>query len=309
MAHPKGSHKLEGVDGDAVVETIVDQQEKDKAVVDHKPTGKLATSLDILNKVKIVLAQAAPTQTKEELENSLESLVKEANRVWTIIDNKIQSDGGLVNGIGMVGRGFEYSIQAKYISDLLVSRPITLDSLKSIKNRVGTLQNIIKPGVSWSSLNPFGGVSDDVHKIVSGNLSSLIGKIDKAYQLRSKIAEITSQEIEGGSSEVEGGSTRSGVTTEVVHENTAKVFAKIDKEITSLQNYKRLLNLDGNMTPAEKKEAFPWLDQQIAKFTNIKNSFNDFGSAENKETNAPAVWKKLNPLIIENQDFAKEWLA
>ena len=55
-AHPKGSHKLEGVDSEeAVVEDIVDRHNKMKAVVDKKPTGKYASSKDILNAVKVTL--------------------------------------------------------------------------------------------------------------------------------------------------------------------------------------------------------------------------------------------------------------
>jgi len=56
-AHPKGSHKLEGVDGDATIETIIDQHLKLVDIVNKKPTGKLATNKDILNAVKMALGQ------------------------------------------------------------------------------------------------------------------------------------------------------------------------------------------------------------------------------------------------------------
>jgi hypothetical protein len=56
-AHPKGSHKLEGVEGDATVETIIDQHLKMVEVSNKKPTGKLASQSDILNAVKKALGQ------------------------------------------------------------------------------------------------------------------------------------------------------------------------------------------------------------------------------------------------------------
>jgi hypothetical protein len=56
-AHPKGSHKLEGVEGDATVETIIDQHLKMVEVSNKKPTGKLASQDDILNAVKKALGQ------------------------------------------------------------------------------------------------------------------------------------------------------------------------------------------------------------------------------------------------------------
>jgi len=58
QAHPDGSHKLEGVEGDSTFETILDQHEMIKKVVDKNPTGKLSNNKDILKAVKIVLAQS-----------------------------------------------------------------------------------------------------------------------------------------------------------------------------------------------------------------------------------------------------------
>lgn len=54
-AHPKGSYKLEGVAGDATVETIIDQKKKIQDIVNKKPTGKLANNKDIINAVKLSL--------------------------------------------------------------------------------------------------------------------------------------------------------------------------------------------------------------------------------------------------------------
>jgi hypothetical protein len=55
-AHPKGSHKLEGVDGDSVIETIIDQQLQDLKMIDKKPGGKLSNANEIIGAVRIVLA-------------------------------------------------------------------------------------------------------------------------------------------------------------------------------------------------------------------------------------------------------------
>lgn len=57
QAHPDGSHKVSDVDGDATVETIIDQHLKMVEVTNKKPTGKLASHNDILHAVKNVLAQ------------------------------------------------------------------------------------------------------------------------------------------------------------------------------------------------------------------------------------------------------------
>lgn len=53
-AHPKGGTKLEDLDN-AKIHTILEQQLEDLGVVNKEPTGKLATSNDILNAVKKAL--------------------------------------------------------------------------------------------------------------------------------------------------------------------------------------------------------------------------------------------------------------
>lgn len=58
-AHPQGSHKIEGVEGDAIIETILDGHLKLVDVCNKKPNGKLASQSDILHAVKNVLAQGA----------------------------------------------------------------------------------------------------------------------------------------------------------------------------------------------------------------------------------------------------------
>lgn len=56
FAHPKGSHKMEGVEGDATIETILDKQKKIRDAVEKMPTGKLAAK-DAINITRILLAQ------------------------------------------------------------------------------------------------------------------------------------------------------------------------------------------------------------------------------------------------------------
>ena len=65
MAHPKGSHTLEGVSGDAVFETIIDQQLKDIKMVEKKPTGKLSNANEIIRAVKMCLAEDVTISTED----------------------------------------------------------------------------------------------------------------------------------------------------------------------------------------------------------------------------------------------------
>lgn len=86
-AHPKGSHKLEGVEGDeAVVETILDQHLKHLQMIEKKPTGKLSTA-SLLKSVKKALGQEQK-YTPEQIGNWY--------RVQTI--NKLEAAKNIASG-------------------------------------------------------------------------------------------------------------------------------------------------------------------------------------------------------------------
>ena len=51
-AHPDGSHELKDVEGDSVIETIIDKKEKMMKVINKNPTGKLSTAKEIINAIK-----------------------------------------------------------------------------------------------------------------------------------------------------------------------------------------------------------------------------------------------------------------
>ena len=74
-AHPKGSHKLEGVDAaddGAVIEDILDQHAKSVQMIEKRPTGKLSTARAI-SAVKTVLAQDNLNQAYDAALATLES--------------------------------------------------------------------------------------------------------------------------------------------------------------------------------------------------------------------------------------------
>lgn len=65
-AHPKGSHKLEGLDAEddgAVVEDILDQHAKSIQTIEKKPTGKLASTQEAIEAVKVAIG-APPLPVK-----------------------------------------------------------------------------------------------------------------------------------------------------------------------------------------------------------------------------------------------------
>jgi hypothetical protein len=76
QAHPKGSHKLEGVDGDATVETIVDRHLKMLDVVNKTPKGKLASNHQIINAVKMALGQVVDSEANQTAKDAYSEAIK-----------------------------------------------------------------------------------------------------------------------------------------------------------------------------------------------------------------------------------------
>jgi len=76
-AHPKGSHKLEGVEGEeATVEDIIDQHSKIEEVATKEPKATLASSLDILKAVKVALADDPGTGLTQPVIDWIQSSFK-----------------------------------------------------------------------------------------------------------------------------------------------------------------------------------------------------------------------------------------
>lgn len=305
-AHPEGSVKLPDMEGDAIIEDCEEQKKKIEEIIKKTPKGKFGK--DIVNLVKITLAQAA-SSPKEALENEIDSALNEALARWNKIDNVIKSEGNLFSGLGFVGRGTEYSRNSEYIKELLVSRPATLDNLKSLKKRIEGVLALIKPGASFygGSLNPWGGVTEDVYSTISPNIAALNKFIEKAYQARVKVNAITSREIDGEPApEAEDSGSREGTT---VRNNTflEMIAAEASKYITNLQGWKSEVKIKKDLTVQEKATAAKWLDDQAKEFKDLFVAFKEIPDTQ-KESSFPKFRARLEEMGAENVQFYQDWV-
>lgn len=111
-AHPKGSHKLEGVEGEeATFETILDQHLKHLQMIEKKPTGKLSTA-SILKSVKKALGQEQK-YTPDQIGNwyrvqtigKLEAAANTASAGMGILQNAVRA--GYIEQSRTVGADYE----------------------------------------------------------------------------------------------------------------------------------------------------------------------------------------------------------
>lgn len=171
-AHPNGSHKLEGVDSaEAVIETIIDKHLAHVKLTEKQPTGKLASSKDILKAVKTVLAQE---ETTESLLGAIQSKLSSINSILKKLD--IVTKDELTWSIG--SQGYTSSVAA------LATKP-TVDNIKKIQEWLNKLHTRLDP-TSWLHYTTLGvsGLSEDSWSQVQSMLSVAQTAAQQALEYR-----------------------------------------------------------------------------------------------------------------------------
>jgi hypothetical protein len=152
-AHPKGSHKLDGVDSEeAVIEDILDQHIKTLKAVTKMPTGKLS-SVSLINKVKLALGQTAPgddikaliASANHDLEKAFQLASKSGGLAWVTL-SLVRSKMSVVQGL------------AKSALD-----DISVDTVNDAINEVGHISDLLQPNWAHNYLPEFinKGISTD----------------------------------------------------------------------------------------------------------------------------------------------------
>ena len=163
FAHPKGSHKMEGLDN-AVFKTIVEKHLDMLNMVGKKPTGKLSNASDILNAVKVILAQEAPAEKGSVAVDAL---------------------GGVAGMAGASVLGWFMKVLYSKLSaagQLQKLAPGMLDELKSAgtnpsKAQINNLLNELKKHLGKDILNKYKkSAAEEVAKKVSEKAASEAGK-------------------------------------------------------------------------------------------------------------------------------------
>ena len=218
QAHPDGSHKMVDVDGDAVVEDLLEKQKKIQQVILKTPTGKLAAK-DAVNIAKIILAQKPITLADikshvstavSNMTKSLDALIAVAStdltvnpnvsdlfsHPWTTIQQHKSMLFGLLTPIGAISATIAQFLQRKRtllidIKEKLEADKSDFDDLSSlsnlniIKNRAVEIKKLVDQMPDDAS-NVKTKVSDDIQKNGIDVLDQAIADFPQiAYQSQS----------------------------------------------------------------------------------------------------------------------------
>jgi hypothetical protein len=186
FAHPKGSHKLEGVEGDeATFEDILTVHVKHLEMVAKKPTGKLSNASQIVKEVKRVLGQQQASQGVQQLLREAHALVYQA------ITFAAKGGGLKATTISYVN-GWANEIAAIVKK---ADQDITTNDTATASGRIEDISKLLQPNLLHNYLPEFinKGIShDDVWAKINSLLTSADQKVNAAQDMI--IASITGKQ-------------------------------------------------------------------------------------------------------------------
>jgi len=284
-AHPKGSHKLENVEGDeAVFETIVDQHLKNMKMVEKTPTGKLASGRDVLNSVKIVLGQDTATL----LENKMVAIRAKMSDVIAAIKSQPETaDLTSTNKTGQL-------MALGGISRWTGQRPITVDTVNKLIQAIASCKSTLmymdpdertklkeQYNNSWSTMAP----NDRQRYVMAMQNYSAWQQASTALDAMTSMANETLNLTKG----------------DFALQNKIQALA------VRLSSYRSLLNDEG-FTDDDRKQGNAFIDRWVASLNNMKKVFSGL-DPDTKAQEAPRYESRLSQIEQAVNQFHEQLIA
>ena len=296
-AHPNGSHKLDGVHGDAIIETIVDQHLKMMQMVNKKPTGKLTTARSIINAVKVSLGQDDKTALINEISNKL-------RRVIMIMQKFVEeANKDLVRNIG-----------TKYLSDLLTDPNI--QRMRQAKDVIDDLKQAAEP--SWYGF----GVSESTWMKIQSLPEVSKNLLDDSIVLQKRIDEIDKQNIYNELGIVTNPQPNSqpnsqptpqptpqpaqrqfDLPEQEINLNKDKLKQKINDLINKLKSYKSTVNT--YQKPEDIITGTDFINEKIGQLSLLDKRLD---AKQQNNTEIDDIDDELNVIEYDVKDFYNKWI-
>lgn len=238
-AHPKGGHKLEGIDSkDAVFKTIIEKHLDTVNMVNKTPSGKLSNAKDILSAVKVVLADddSSSSSALQGLVNQAQAKFNELVKTVSSPDQSPVSNRARLTTIApiykawkndaggptaeTVARGLKSIDVAR--SRLVYADPTEVENLKKkYDDRTGTDEerfhylSLTNSYSNWQKievlLNDLKSLLSNMQKTITGGDLGIIAKIDsqrkrldKTFRSLLQDPGFTDQDRKDGNAEIDG---------------------------------------------------------------------------------------------------------
>lgn len=307
-AHPEGSHQMKNVDGDAMVETVIDIQKAIQNMIAKKPTGKQAhrkladlikeagklEKMDAVNAVKVLLAQSQNNESDAK----------------AYFLNLVNHATGLVNSI----------LQTEDLSDITfhdsmdggqeATTGLTLKTTKGhLENILENLNAVAKMPVGRDSmmqlnanLNAFMTLVQKASNLTGGIKTQYIAAARDLFSKSEKIVSILRGEQPTTPSNVH-------VLPEVEVRGLPAVFrniqTKIDQDIAKLNSWKAVI--DTYDKPGDVKAGNGFIASLLTKLHSIIEALHKVDPSQ-ADALAPNLTTMLTGLETKMQQFYAGWI-
>lgn len=299
FAHPEGSHKLEGVEGDeAVFEDILDQMSKTLEKVEKKPTGKLTESQKAIEAVKVILG-ATPLDLNAlyaQAEDALEKYRSVASTIAMKMGEDANYNAEFMDAVKNVLDGR----RVHAAEGTFGRRPFSEVLLSAISD--------MRSGLEPSYFNPFGlgGPSSwDPKSEAAWKDTEKFWPVLKKYADRFQAVVSQIENIEGGKASQEASQEASKEISEVDPESAA------DAASSKLQSLIATINTDISKVQQKKlpnaANLIAWLNKAKDQF--VAKALEDLSGSDKSEQAAAAAQQKYDALKSKISDFEQRWLA
>lgn len=287
QAHPKGSPDISDVEGDATVETVLDQHNKILEIINKKTTGKFANNKQIIDAVKLVFASA-----KDEVKDFLEKAV---NYFSQAVSKGLQLDQLMETNVESILKNLNEAKQI-FNSKKDTSLDFTRDDILKIEKCVGSAYQTFKPGV-------FGGLDDlKAWKDISTLLSYAQGQLENAKKLSLSI-------MLGNADKDE--SAKKTQELKAVNVESDPLLVKIQSQINRLNGFESIINSQfqsKKITEEQKNESIKWIRDAISELNSTRERLETI-SPESRTNEVKSYYEnEINKNNEALDGFYNEWL-
>jgi len=304
-AHPKGSHKLEGVDSDeATVEDILEQHMKMIQVIEKKPHGKLSTARAI-NEVKKVLGQgAAPQESESELNKKIDATLASMPRQF----------GGIVFNVNTYGDSEWATIdkdnsktKAAEVTNSLSQRPFNRANYNALSKAFSDFTSWASDTGSFEDSIWHSGVHNEQSKKLwaehvapsVGQFKALMTQLNDLLVKRDNVRVSTEQ----------GNYDSPDQPAKVITLPTQTIVS--DPLIVKLEGLvSRLKSFLGVLSIARDPEAKKWIEDEIKEISAMEDRIDDVAENQPAQRKSMDARYQQDASTFENEvnQFQKDWV-
>lgn len=282
-AHPEGSPHL-SMEGDAIVETILDKRKAIEKVVNKQPTGKLA---NIINLAKLIKqADESSDVVKKKYNEGIEGLLAAFNAV----KGREILLGTIYLNVENVSSKWGFASVETHLNAMI-------ENLKKWESKEPTVNNITQIGFFENAFELLLDKADDI-----ADKDKYKGMARKAWGHLSEASELIKGNKPASTNEV---SSENNVKTDQI--NAEIIFDTVKHYKNKLLSYKAAVSVSRSLKDEEKQAADKWISDEIKEFEKIESAFKSVPDSE-KGTDFRNFQKLLEPLITEVKQFYTDWL-